>query len=66
MLQEYPLTLCTLFLPKLVHNTWFSIISNAVITVISIMVFKLVTVKINIYDFFFRPYVQIKKMVEQE
>lgn len=61
MLQEYPLTLCTLFLPKLVHNTWFSIISNAVITVISIMVFKLVTVKINIYDFFFRPYVQIKR-----
>ena len=57
--QEYPLTVGTKALPKVVGNAWVSMIICFVFTVVTVFVINWVMKKMRLHDVFFKPYTQI-------
>lgn len=57
--QEYPLTVGTKMLPRVIGNPWISMIICFVFTVLTVFVTSWVMNKMRLHNVFFKPYSQI-------
>ncbi len=62
--QEYPLTIATIIIPKIITDVWVAITLCIIFTIICIVILGVLLRKCRIYGFLFKPYSTSKRVIQ--